>query len=71
MNKVHAKVDNGVDTLLRVVSVLRRKEFDISDVNLTNGTDLEITLHPDAVNDAMKAKSQMEKLVGLKDINVL
>jgi len=33
---LQAKADHGVDTLLKVVGVLRRKEFTVSDVKMSS-----------------------------------
>ena len=72
---IEAKVEN-VDTLLKVVGVLRRKEFDISDVSMTshlklNNSNLLIKLNNSAENDFYKAKAYLEKIIGIEDIKII
>jgi acetolactate synthase-1/3 small subunit len=72
---LHAQADHGVDTLLKVVGVLRRKEFSVKDVKMTSPTSskysrLEIRLH-DASNQLVtKAAMHLEKIIGLRDIEI-
>lgn len=72
---IEAKVEN-IDTLLKVVGVLRRKEFDISDVFMTshlklNTSNLLIKLNNSEENDFYKAKAYLEKIIGIEDIKII
>jgi acetolactate synthase-1/3 small subunit len=70
---LQAKADYGVDTLLKVVGVLRRKEFSVNDVKMTSPpnacSQLEIRL--DSNNDFNRAMAHLEKIVGLRDIRLM
>lgn len=70
INHICAQLDDGVDTLLRVVGVLRRKNFDIQDVRWTDSRHLEIAIEAKVGCGAKEAKQQMEKLVGLRSVVV-
>lgn len=73
---LHAKVDNGVDTLLKVVGVLRRKEFDVSDITMTSlseskSSNLLIRLGSSTDKTMSKAMEHLEKIIGVSDIRIL
>ncbi len=73
---LHAKVDNGVDTLLKVVGVLRRKEFAVSDVEMkslskSKHSNILIKLHDATDKNVFKAVAHLEKIVGVNDIRIL
>lgn len=73
---LHAKVDNGVDTLLKVVGVLRRKEFDVSDITMTSlseskSSNLLIRLGGSTDKTMSKAMEHLEKIIGVSDIQIL
>ncbi|MCT4632128.1 MAG: hypothetical protein N4A76_05255 [Firmicutes bacterium] len=75
MPVLSARMDNGVDNLLRAVSVLRRKDFDIVDVSMksdvrSNHSNLIIKISGNE-NTTEKAKFQLEKLFGLDEIRIL
>lgn len=67
-----AKADHGVDTLLKVVGVLRRKEFMVSDVKMTSPPNacshLEIRLENTSELSCNRAVAHLEKIVGVRDI---
>lgn len=70
---LEAKADHGVDTLLKVVGVLRRKEFMVKDVKMSSPkesrfSELEIHLLQEAENTMELAKAHLEKVIGLRDI---
>lgn len=76
MEKLYVEVDNGVEALLRVVGVLRRKDFDVVSVNLQSTgdqdlSDLYITLDEKFNLGAENAKNQMEKLFGVHSVKIL
>lgn len=73
---LHAKVDNGVDTLLKVIGVLRRKEFDVSDITMTSlseskSSNLLIRLGSSTDKTMSKAMEHLEKIIGVSDIRIL
>lgn len=73
--QVTAKLDDGVNTMLRVVGTLRRKEFGILDVEMKDlkdraGSELTITLDGDG-NLTRRAMNQMEKVYGVNNIRML
>ena len=73
---LHAKVDNGVDTLLKVVGVLRRKEFTVSDVTMTSLTESkfsDVLIKLDGSTDKIfsRAMEHLEKIIGVTDIQIL
>ncbi|SHJ49429.1 ACT domain-containing protein [Tepidibacter formicigenes] len=72
-NRVYAKLNQGIDSFIRVTSVLRRKEFNIKELNMTSNNsfiNLDILLEDEGclVN---KMVDQMSKLVDVKEIKVL
>jgi acetolactate synthase regulatory subunit len=66
--KLHAKVDHGVDGLIRVLSTLRRREFDVVGVEMEEHEGaLWITLDaPDQTTD--RALDHVRKLYGVHDV---
>lgn len=72
---LQAKAEHGVDTLLKVVGVLRRKEFSVSDVKMTSPPNacsmLEIRLQDS--NDLIfnRAMAHLEKIVGIRDVAIM
>jgi len=73
--QVTAKLEDGVNTMLRVVGTLRRKEFGILDVEMKDlddraGSELTITLNGDG-DQTLRAVHQMEKVYGVKNIKML
>ncbi len=73
--QVTAKLDDGVNTMLRVVGTLRRKEFGILDLELKELEDraqseLTITLSGDG-ELTRRAMYQMEKVYGVNNIRML
>ena len=74
--KLYVKTENGVDSLLKVVSTLRRKEFDIVDVLMQGSVDsdvshLYITIDESNGLSSDVAVSHMEKLYGVSDIKMM
>lgn len=72
-NRVHARVDNGVEVLLRVVGLLKRKRFNIKSINMeeikdSHYSNLVITFEDDLNNSVTRAISQMEKLVDVHEV---
>lgn len=74
--KLHAKLDSGLDLTLRVISTLRRKEFDINNIEMvseeTSGqASLFITLSDNEKKNVESAVYQMEKIYGVNEITVV
>lgn len=71
--KVLCRVDSGLETLMRVVGLLKRKRFDIKSVNMeeiknSRFSNLEIILTDEFNLGFEQAINQMEKLVNVHDI---
>jgi hypothetical protein len=72
--KIYMKSNNGVDTLLKAVSTLRRKEFDVVEVSLQNcdmGSDLFITVNASETLGFDMALSHMKKLFNIAEIKLI
>jgi len=74
--RICATVENGVESLLRVVGTLRRKEYAIQDVRLrnlgqTDNAEIIIELLENKNLNATNAMNQMKKIVSVLDVNVL
>ncbi len=70
---VHARVDNGMEVLLRVVGLLKRKRFNIKSINMeeikdSHYSNLVITFENDLNNGVTRAISQMEKLIDVHEV---
>jgi len=72
---LQAKADHGVDTLLKVVGVLRRKEFTVSDVKMSSPPNacskLEIRLGDSSELSFSRAMAHLEKIVGIRDVELM
>lgn len=73
---LNAKLENGVDTLLKVVGVLRRKEFAVSDVIMTslsesNSSNLVIRLDGQSEKKFSRAIEHLEKIIGVSEIEII
>ncbi len=74
MEKIlYARVENGMDDLMRVLNVLRRKRFCVKSVNLNeklNSYNSNLTIRIAEKYDlgAEQAKNQMEKLVNVHEV---
>jgi len=72
---LQANADHGVDTLLKVVGVLRRKEFLVRDVKMTSPpqercSKLEIRLEQKTDLTFDRAIAHLEKIIGLRDLRI-
>lgn len=74
-HKIAAKVSDGMESLIRVMGVLRRKEFCVTDVTLnklddSEYSDLFITLAGNSQSAAKEAANLMEKIISVNDIKI-
>ncbi|MGB3367389.1 MAG: ACT domain-containing protein [Acidaminobacteraceae bacterium] len=74
--KLHAKLDSGLDLTLRVISTLRRKEFEINNIEMISEdsggqASLFITLSDNEKKNVESAVYQMEKIYGVNEITVV
>lgn len=74
--RLYAEVSNGTESLLRVVSLLRRKEFDVLNVDLRKRTDSELsdlymTVEKSSAKNPYFAKELISKLVDFNKIQEL
>ncbi|MHC1719730.1 MAG: ACT domain-containing protein [Clostridiaceae bacterium] len=71
--RVYARLDQGVDSFLRVATTLRRKEFNIKALNMISsedsGVDMEVQLDncERTVNDVVNV---MLKLADVKEVRI-
>lgn len=74
LRKIYASSDDGVHSLIRVVSTLRRKEFDVVGVSMDSKEDEKaemcITLREHSKLNAEYAKYQLEKMIDLTNISI-
>ncbi len=73
LSKIYASSEDGVHSLMRIVSTLKRKEFDVVGVNMAsvdNQTEMCITLREHAKLNAEYAKYQLEKMIDLNNISI-
>lgn len=70
--KVYARLDQGVDSFLRVASTLRRKEFNITALNMVCGeSDVDMEVRVDNRNDVNDVVNVILKLADVKEVKVL
>lgn len=70
---ISAKVDHGIDALVRVTNTLRRKEFQIRELAMTEGeiggySDLMITIEEGSNLGIEQAMMQLRKMVNVYEI---
>lgn len=70
---VYAKLNQGIDSFVRVASFLRRKEFNVKAINMHSGDDSEIDVNiifgdNYSINSVI---SYISKLEDVKEIKVL
>lgn len=77
MQTIYAKLEKGIDSFIRVSSTLRRREFEISGMNLQAITsepgrhEMHIHLQGTHPETAERAMQQLEKLVDVNSIQLL
>jgi len=73
-NRVCAKLNNGIDSFLRVTNILRRKEINIKSISMISdkdeNIDLDIVIDDTnfCANDVIK---QISKLIDVREIKIL
>ncbi len=70
---ISAKVDHGIDALVRVTNILRRKEFQITGLVMTEGelgeySDLKITIEEGSSLGIEQAMMQLRKIINVYEI---
>jgi acetolactate synthase small subunit len=69
---VSFKVSNGIDSAVRVLTTLRRKQFDVTGFSMksteTGNSEFSITLEDESTHRVEKAILQMQKLVDIYDV---
>jgi acetolactate synthase small subunit len=73
---ISAKVDNGIDALVRVTNTLRRKEFQIRGLTMTEVevggySDLRITIEECSNLGIEQAMMQLRKMINVYEIKEL
>lgn len=73
---ISAKVDLGIDALVRVTNTLRRKEFQIKGLKMTEGeiggySDLMITIEEGSNLGIEQAMMQLRKMINVYEIKEL
>ncbi len=74
--RLYAEVSNGTESLLRAVSLLRRKEFDVVSLDLrkrnnSEFSDLYITVEKASPKNPFYAQELLSKLVDFNNIQEL
>jgi len=70
---ISAKVEHGIDALVRVTNTLRRKEFQIRELIMTEGeingySDLRITIEEVSNLGIEQAMMQLRKIINVYEI---
>ncbi|WDV45953.1 ACT domain-containing protein [Clostridiaceae bacterium M8S5] len=70
---ISARLDNGLESLVRVTNILRRKEFKIKDIKMTSSTEdchseLVLTIYENEKLGIKQAINQMKKVHDVCDI---
>ncbi|MBK5239949.1 ACT domain-containing protein [Clostridium sp.] len=73
---ISAKVENGIDALVRVTNVLKRKEFQIRALMMTEGefgeySNLNITIEEGSNLGIEQAMMQLRKIINVHEIKEL
>jgi acetolactate synthase-1/3 small subunit len=73
---ISAKVENGIDALVRVTNILRRKEFQIRGLVMTEGetreySNLMITIEEGSNLGIEQAMMQLRKIINVHEIKEL
>ncbi|MCJ7688265.1 MAG: hypothetical protein MUO60_02925 [Clostridiaceae bacterium] len=73
---ISAKVENGIDTLVRVTNILKRKEFQIRGLVMTEGefgeySNLKITIEEGSKLGIEQAMMQLRKIINVHEIKEL
>ncbi|MCT4508109.1 MAG: ACT domain-containing protein [Tepidibacter sp.] len=71
-SRVCARLNQGIDSFVRVTSVLRRKEFSIKEINMKSQSshiDLDIVVYDDSLTGSVV--KQISKLADVKEITVI
>lgn len=73
--RIYAKLNNGMDLTVRVLTTLRRKEFDIFEIDMKRSGDAEVDLFItlDALSNlhAESALNQVEKIYGVSEVKLV
>jgi acetolactate synthase-1/3 small subunit len=70
---ISAKVEHGIDALVRITNTLRRKEFQIRELVMTEGeisgfSDLKITIEENTNLGIEQAMMQLRKIINVYEI---
>jgi acetolactate synthase small subunit len=73
---ISAKVENGIDALVRVTNILKRKEFQIRGLVMTEGefgeySNLKITIEEGSNLGIEQAMMQLRKIINVYEIKEL
>lgn len=73
---ISAKVENGIDALVRVTNILKRKEFQIRGLVMTEGefgeySNLMITIEEGSNLGIEQAMMQLRKIINVHEIKEL
>jgi acetolactate synthase regulatory subunit len=71
-NRVYARLDQGVDSFLRVASTLRRKEFNIKALNMVSSFDnSEVNMEVLVEGSASDVVNVILKLADVREVRVV
>lgn len=71
---IHARTDNGLEGILRVVTTLRRKTFDIVDLGMTTEKEdacLRIVIKEHPEKNAQMALAYLNQIYELRDVSLV
>jgi acetolactate synthase regulatory subunit len=72
---IHADLNAGIDSLMRVLSVIRRKDYQISDIIVSDCCKAEngqvsITMMERSDGEAVSAGIQLEKIFSVSNVRI-
>jgi acetolactate synthase regulatory subunit len=72
---IHADLDAGIDSLMRVLGVMRRKDYQVTDVRFSDcceaeKTSVAITMLERVDKEAVTAGIQLEKIFGVSNVRI-
>ena len=73
--RLYARLSSGMDLTMRVLTTLRRKEFDISSIDMKkleeSGVELLITIDENSKQNVQSAMNQVEKIYGVSEVRLV
>jgi acetolactate synthase regulatory subunit len=72
---IHADLNAGIDSLMRVLSVIRRKDYQITDINVNDcctagKAQVAIAMMERSDGEAVSAGIQLEKIFSVSNVRI-